>query len=208
MILCDIGNTTFHFFINNKHKKYFVDEKIPKFDDEIYYVSVNEKATKKLLKNNPEAKNIEDIMNFQTSYKGLGKDRAVACSFYDNVVIVDAGSAITVDIMENAIHQGGFILLGMRSFISSYPKISKKLKFSFKKDINLDKIPLQTKDAIQYAMLKSIILPIKEVSLNKNIIFTGGDGLALSKYFENSVYKKDLIVENMKRIIDANNCIA
>ncbi|MDY0051808.1 MAG: type III pantothenate kinase [Aliarcobacter sp.] len=208
MILCDIGNTTFHFFINNKHKKYFVDEKIPKFDDEIYYVSVNEKATKKLLKNNPEAKNIEDIMNFQTSYKGLGKDRAVACSFYDNVVIVDAGSAITVDIMENAIHQGGFILLGMRSFISSYPKISKKLKFSFKKDINLDKIPLQTKDAIQYAMLKSIILPIKEVSLNKNIIFTGGDGLALSKYFENSIYKKDLIFENMKRIIDANNCIA
>ena len=208
MILCDIGNTTFHFFINNKHKKYFVDEKIPKFNDEIYYISVNEKATKKLLKNNPEAKNIEDIMNFQTSYKGLGKDRAVACSFYDNVVIVDAGSAITVDIMENAIHQGGFILLGMRSFISSYPKISKKLKFSFKKDINLDKIPLQTKDAIQYAMLKSIILPIKEVSLNKNIIFTGGDGLALSKYFENSIYKKDLIFENMKRIIDANNCIA
>ena len=208
MILCDIGNTTFHFFINNKHKKYFVDEKIPKFDDEIYYVSVNEKATKKLLKNNPEAKNIEDIMNFQTSYKGLGKDRAVACSFYDNVVIVDAGSAITVDIMENAIHQGGFILLGMRSFISSYPKISKKLKFSFKKDINLDKIPLQTKDAIQYAMLKSIILPIKEVSLNKNIIFTGGDGEVLSKFFENSIYKKDLIFENMKRIIDANNCIA
>ena len=76
------------------------------------------------------------------------------------------------------------------------------------KDINLDKIPLCTKDAIQYAMLKSIILPIKEVSLNKNIIFTGGDGELLSKYFENSVYKKDLIFENMKRIIDANNCIA
>ena len=208
MILCDIGNTTFHFLINNKHKKYFVDEKIPKFDDEIYYISVNEKATKKLLKNNPEAKNIEEIMNFQTSYKGLGKDRAVACSFYDNVVIVDAGSAITVDVMENSIHQGGFILLGMRSFISSYPKISKKLKFSFKKDINLDKIPLQTKDAIQYAMLKSIILPIKEVSLNKNIIFTGGEGLILSKYFKNSIYKNDLIFENMKRIIDANNCIA
>ena len=208
MILCDIGNTTFHFLIKEKHKKYFLNEKIPKFNDEIYYISVNEKATRKLLKNNPEAKNIEEIMNFQTSYKGLGKDRALACSFHDDVVIVDAGSAITVDVMENAIHQGGFILLGMRSFISSYPKISKKLKFSFEKDINLDKIPLQTKDAIQYAMLKSIILPIKEVSLNKNIIFTGGDGEVLSKYFENSIYKKDLIFENMKRIIDANNCIA
>ena len=208
MILCDIGNTTYHFLINGKHKKYFLDEKIPKFDDEIYFVSVNEKATKKLLKKNPHAKNINKFLKFSTAYQGLGIDRAVACSFQDNCVIVDAGSAITVDIMEESVHKGGFILLGLQRFKKSYPKISKKLKFDFEKNINLDKIPLRTFDAIQYAMLKSIILPIKEVSLNKNIIFTGGDGEFLSKYFENSTYKKDLIFENMKRIIDANNCIA
>ena len=208
MILCDIGNTTYHFLVKEKHKKYFSDEKVPKFDDEIYFVSVNEKATKRLLKKNPHAKNINKFLNFETSYQGLGIDRAVACSFQDNCVIVDAGSAITVDVMEESKHIGGFILLGLRRFMKSYPKISKKLKFEFEKEINLDKIPLKTKDAIQYAMLKSIILPIKEVSLNKNIIFTGGDGEVLSKYFENSVYKKDLIFENMKRIIDANNCIA
>ncbi len=208
MILCDIGNTTYHFLVRDKHKKYFLDEKVPVFDEEIYFVSVNEKATKRLLKKNPHAKNINKLFNFQTSYQGLGMDRAVACSFQDNCVIVDAGSAITVDVMEESKHIGGFILLGLRRFMKSYPKISKKLKFEFEKEINLDKIPLQTKDAIQYAMLKSIILPIKEVSLNKNIIFTGGDGEVLSKFFENSVYKKDLIFENMKRIIDANNCIA
>ncbi|BAK72339.1 pantothenate kinase [Arcobacter sp. L] len=208
MILCDIGNTTYHFLIRDKHKKYFLDEKVPKFDDEIYFVSVNEKATKRLLKKNPHAKNINKFLKFSTAYQGLGIDRAVACSFQDNCVIVDAGSAITVDVMENGQHQGGFILLGLRRFMKSYPKISKKLKFDFEKNINLDKIPLRTFDAIQYAMLKSIILPIKEVSLNKNIIFTGGDGELLSKYFENSTYKKDLIFENMKRIIDANNCIA
>ena len=208
LILCDIGNTTYHFLVKEKHKKYFSDEKVPKFDDEIYFVSVNEKATKRLLKKNPHAKNINKFLNFETSYQGLGIDRAVACSFQDNCVIVDAGSAITVDVMEESKHIGGFILLGLRRFMKSYPKISKKLKFEFEKEINLDKIPLKTKDAIQYAMLKSIILPIKEVSLNKNIIFTGGDGEVLSKYFENSVYKKDLIFENMKRIIDANNCIA
>ena len=208
MILCDIGNTTYHFLVRDKHKKYFLDEKVPVFDEEIYFVSVNEKATKRLLKKNPHAKNINKLLNFQTSYQGLGIDRAVACSFQDNCVIVDAGSAITVDVMETGIHIGGFILLGIRRFMKSYPKISKKLNFEFEKEINLDKIPLRTKDAIQYAMLKSIILPIKEVSLNKNIIFTGGDGELLSKYFENSVYKKDLIFKNMKRIIDANNCIA
>lgn len=208
MILCDIGNTTYHFLVNGKHKKYFLDEKVPKFDEELYFVSVNEKATKKLLKKNPQAKNIKDILKFETIYQGLGIDRAVACSFQQNAVIVDAGSAITVDIIENGVHMGGFILLGLRRFMKSYPKISKKLKFDFEKNINLDKIPLQTKDAITYAMMKSIILPIKEVSLNKNIIFTGGDGELLSKYFENSQYKKDLIFENMKRMIDANNCIA
>jgi type III pantothenate kinase len=208
LILCDIGNTTFHFLINGKHKKYFLDEKIPTFDDEIYFVSVNKEATKKLKKTNPQAKNIKKLMNFKTNYVGLGIDRAIASYFEKDSIIVDAGSAITVDIMQKGNHMGGFIMPGIRAFIKTYPKISKKLKFEFEKNINLDKIPLQTKDAIQYAMMKSIILPIKEVSLNKNIIFTGGDGLALSKYFENSIYKKDLIFENMKRIIDANNCIA
>ena len=208
LILCDIGNTTFHFLIDGKDKKYFLDEKIPKFEDEVYFVSVNAKATKKLLKKNPHAKDIKELLKFETSYQGLGIDRAVACSFQDNCVIVDAGSAITVDIVEEGIHKGGFIMLGLHRFMKSYKKISKKLNYDFEKNINLDKIPAQTKDAITYAVMKSIILPIKEVSLNKSIIFTGGDGELISKYFENSIYKKDLIFENMKRIIDANNCIA
>ena len=71
LILCDIGNTTYHFLIRGKHKKYFLDEKVPKFDEEIYFVSVNEKATKRLLKKNPHAKNINKLLNFQTSYQGL-----------------------------------------------------------------------------------------------------------------------------------------
>ena len=208
MILCDIGNTTYDFLVEGKHHKFLLDEEIPKFDDEIYFVSVNKKATKKLKKTNPDAKNIKKILNFKTDYVGLGIDRAVACFGMKNAVIVDAGSAITVDIMENNEHLGGFILAGIRAFKKTYPKISKKLKIEFETNINLDKIPLQTKDAIQYAMIKSIILPIKEISQNKNLIFTGGDGEFLSQFFENSTYKKDLIFENMKRIIDANNSVA
>jgi len=208
LILCDIGNTTFDFLVKGKHKKFSVKDEIPTFKEKIVYVSVNKKATKKLLKSNPSAVNIEKYLVFETKYVGHGIDRAVACVFQEDAVIVDAGSAITVDIMKKGKHKGGFIMPGFRAFMKTYPKISKKLKFDFEKNINLDKIPLQTKDAIQYAMLKSIILPIKEVSENKKIIFTGGDGKLLSEYFENSVYKKDLIFENMKRIIDANNCIA
>jgi len=208
LILCDIGNTTFHFLIKEKHKKYSLKESIPKFDERVFFVSVNRKATNKLLKTNPNAINIEKYLDFKTKYKGQGIDRVIACAFEKDSVIVDAGSAITVDVMKKGIHKGGFILLGFQSFMNAYPKISKKLKFDFDKDVNLDKIPLQTKDAIQYAILKSIILPIREVAKTENIIFTGGDGELLSGYFTNSIYKKDLIFENMKRIIDANNCIA
>lgn len=208
MILCDIGNSTYHFLINGRQEKYFLDEKLPKYDDDIYFVSVNKSATKELLKSNPKAKNIEKLINFDTKYEGLGMDRALVCYFEKDAVIVDAGSAITVDIMKKKKHIGGFILPGFRAFKKTYPKISKKLKFDFEKKINLDKIPLQTKDAITYAMMKSIILPIKEVSKKRKIIFTGGDGKLLSKYFKNSTYKKELIFDNMKRIIDANDCIA
>ncbi|WP_419768162.1 type III pantothenate kinase [Arcobacter sp.] len=207
LILCDIGNSTYHFLINGKDKRYLLDEELPKFDDEIYFVSVNDKGSKKLIKSNPQAKNIEKLMKFETEYKGLGIDRALACYFEKHCVVVDAGSAITVDIMDEK-HSGGFILPGCRAYMNTYPKISKKLNFDFDININLDKIPLQTKDAISYAMMKSIILPIKEVSKNRKIIFTGGDGELFSKYFEHSIYKKDLIFKNMKRIIDANNCIA
>jgi type III pantothenate kinase len=193
--------------INGKHKKYSLKDEIPNFDKKVVFVSVNKKATKKLLASNPSAINIKKYLDFDTSYDGHGIDRALACVYEKNAVIVDAGSAITVDIMCKGNHKGGFIMPGFSAFMKTYPKISKKLKFDFEKNINLDKIPLQTKDAIQYAILKSIILPIKEVSSNKKIIFTGGDGKLLSGYFKNSIYKKDLIFENMKRIIDANDCL-
>ncbi|MFX4232209.1 pantothenate kinase, partial [Aliarcobacter butzleri] len=76
---------------------------------------------KKLLKKNPKAKDIKEFLNFETKYQGLGIDSKIACSFQKDVVVVDAGSAITVDIMENDVHKGGFILLEVQSFINAYP---------------------------------------------------------------------------------------
>ncbi|RXJ95369.1 pantothenate kinase [Arcobacter sp. AHV-9/2010] len=208
MILSDIGNTSTKFFINGEIKNYFKDDEIPNFNDEIFYISVNEKAKKKVLEKNPNAKDLSSFIDFKSSYKGMGIDRVVASMFEKDAVIIDAGSAITVDIIENFVHKGGYIFLGVDSFLRAYENISPVLKIErgdFEKNINLDKIPLQTKDAVFFALIKSIILPIIEICKDKNIIFTGGDGEFLSQFFENSIYKKNLIFENMKRIIDANN---
>ncbi|PHO10503.1 pantothenate kinase [Malaciobacter canalis] len=208
MILCDIGNTTFHFLINGKEKKYFLNEKLPSFNQRVYYISVNDSGTKNLKSSNDDVIDLENYLEFKTKYKGMGVDRKIACIANKESIIVDAGSAITVDIMKKGKHKGGFILPGFKAIKDLYPNTSHKLQFDFNPKVNLDKIPLCTQDAISYAILKSIIQPIKNIRNKQQIIFTGGDGEFLSKYFKNSIYKKDLIFENMKRIIDANNCIA
>ena len=139
MILCDIGNTSTKFFIDKNIKNYYKNDKIPKFKDDIFYISVNEKATKKLLKKNPHAKNLASFIDFKTYYIGLGVDRAVACYFEENAVIIDAGSAITVDIIEDKKHIGGFIFLSIKNFVLVFP-ISHKIKFCLNN--NFHKNPL------------------------------------------------------------------
>ena len=208
LILCDIGNTTFHFSIDGIHTKYFLGEDLPTFHETVYFVSVNDEATAKLKRSNTTCVNLENYFNFKTKYEGMGIDRKIACYGYEDAIIVDAGSAITVDIVKKGKHKGGFILPGLRHLQELYPNISPVLDLGFNPKVNLDKIPLCTKDAISYAILKSIIEPIKKVSKKKEIIFTGGDGELLSGYFKKSIYKQDLIFENMKRIIDANHSLA
>jgi type III pantothenate kinase len=208
MILCDIGNTTFHFKNYKKDFKIGVNKSLkdlPKLSGNLYFISVNEKATKKLVIEYPNAINIKDIIAFDTPYIGMGTDRQVVCSYIKNGIIIDMGSAVTVDIMKVGKHKGGFILPGIGAYLKIYPRISKKLSFKFKNDINLDKIPLTTNDAINYAILNSIVLPILKIYKQYNIplYFTGGDCKRILQYFESTdiVYEKDLIFKSMKSII-------
>ncbi len=204
MILCDIGNTTFHFLDGRKSIKIPLNEKLPELTENIYFISVNKKATKKLKEKYPKAINLKRYIDFKTSYLGMGIDRMVACMASDDAIIVDAGSAITVDVMKDGKHMGGFILPGLNSYKKTYPRISKKLKFEFKENTKINTLPQSTNEAINYAILNSIITPIKDISKNKEIIFTGGDGKLLSQFFKGSIYKRNLLFTAMKRIIKEN----
>jgi len=210
MILCDIGNTTYHFKIEKKSYKISVKDSLanqPDFiDNSIYFISVNNKATKSFLSKYPNAINLKSLINFKTSYQGMGIDRQVVCHCIHDGIIVDLGSAITVDIMKKGKHKGGFIIPGIKAYKSIYPNISKKLSFDFEKDTNLDKIPLTTNDAINYAIFSAITLPIlKEYEKYKTkIYFTGGDKDLLKSYFIDIPvkYKKNMIFSSMKKIIE------
>ncbi len=206
MQLLDIGNTNIKIYKNSRTRTI----SIKKFDklklqERFYYICVNQ-TLKERLKTLKQSIDVEKYFKFKTNYRGLGVDRVAACYSIKNGVIVDIGSAISIDVMQNSIHQGGILLPGIVAFENSFKSISPILKNSIDFDIDLNILPNSTKEAISFGVLKSIILLIWSVAKDKKIYFTGGDGKMVQKFFENSVYKKNLVFDGMKKAIMEREC--
>jgi type III pantothenate kinase len=204
MILCDIGNSTFDFFYDEHTIKLDINSTyLPEFDNdkEMYFISVNDMATHKLKQKYPNAINISNRIKLDTRYNGLGIDRAITCAYVKNALIIDAGSAITVDLMEDGKHMGGYILPGIKAIHNLYKTISPKLDFELEIQ-ELIGLPLNTKDAISYGVFNAIFLPLQKTAKTaKHIIVTGGDGEVVAKYIHNCIYDKNLIFKAMQSII-------
>jgi len=194
LVLVDIGNTNYH--ICESEKIYNLKEP-KKFDDKVYYISVNKKKEKEFLELNPNAINLKDYVKFKSNYKNIGIDRVMACKSIENGVVVDAGSAITIDVMKNGIHQGGIIAPGLFAFKEAFAKISEVLKVEYKK-IDLNKLPSNTNEALIYGSVGIVVDFIKK--FEGPYYFTGGDGKFLSEFVE-GIYIKDLVFRGMKKVI-------
>jgi type III pantothenate kinase len=197
MILCDIGNTNYHFYIDGK---VFDEKELSIKNREIYYISVNDEK-EKILKKKNSAISLNKMVKFDTSYQGLGVDRIMACKTIKSGIVVDAGSAITIDIMSEGIHLGGTILPGISTYIESYKSISDKLDTTFNMNIDFKVLPNSTREAISFGAIGSIVFMIDNLSRGNKIYFTGGDGQYLSKFFKNSIYIKNLVFDGMKQTI-------
>jgi len=204
MILCDIGNSFYHFYKEGKLWKESVKSTpVLNEDEDIFTVSVNDEALLRLSKKYNRVIDLSDTLCFDSDYTGLGADRAFACFAANDGVVVDAGSAITIDVMQGGFHLGGFILPGISTVVASYAKISDRLDVGFNMGVKLTELPQNTKDAISYGALVSIVGAIKEASKNKFIYFTGGDGKFLSRFFEDrSAVDDTLIFKGMLKLIE------
>lgn len=204
-MFCDIGNTYFHFY----HKGCIWKENpknLSKKEGEIFYISVNPEYEKKLLALHSSCINLAPFFTLDTGYIGLGIDRIAVCEAIQEGVIVDAGSAITIDVMQGGMHLGGYILPGIASFIEMYGKISPALKVMPDLSVEFDLLPQNTKEALGCGILKSIVGMIKEVSGGKKIYFCGGDGKFFSKFFDDSVYDDTLIFKGMQKAYENYQC--
>jgi type III pantothenate kinase len=201
MIVCDIGNTTVNCYQDGRlwtlsHSAFreFSTKEC------LYYICVNETMSA-FMKQKGHYVDLEPYFEFDTIYEGLGIDRIAACLSISDGMIVDAGSAITVDIMSGGVHLGGYILPGLEAYTKTYKSISSRLDTPINPSINLDTLPQKTSDAISYGVIKPIILMLEATCKDKKIFFTGGDGKFFSKYFNNAIFDRTLIFRGMLKVI-------
>lgn len=205
MILCDIGNSDAKILQDTEFTSLNF-EKLALFEstEKVFYINVNENA-KEIIAQKNNFINLEPYFKFDTIYQGLGIDRIAACYTVEDGVVVDAGSAITIDIISHSMHLGGFILPGIAHYRKAFAEISPRLKCELNTQLSLDAFPQRTVDALSYGVFKSIFLLIQNAALNKKLYFTGGDGQFLANFFEKAIYDKLLVFRGMKKVLEENS---
>ena len=199
MLLCDIGNSSYHFYDGVKEEKYFIEDFKPsEFKERVFYICVNPHVKTKLeLLDNWIDLSLDVAM--QNYYPTMGIDRVIACEAISDGVVVDAGSAITVDIVKDGVFMGGWIALGLHQLQKSYSEISSKLSYQFNYNLNFDIMPKNSQDAITYGALKPLCSEI--LSYGLPITLTGGDATKLAPFLEGAIVDELLLFKGMKKII-------
>ena len=146
-----------------------------------------------------QLKSTSSFLGVTNGYKQpskLGDDRWVSIvasyiTYKSPLIIVDCGTAVSIDIINNeGIHSGGYILAGIdgykRCFENAYHLKNTKLKETTK--LNKNSLPIATDDGITQGYLKMIISLIESIhdELNKNkqlsprLLISGGYGKIIS----------------------------
>jgi type III pantothenate kinase len=199
MLLCDIGNTSYHFYDGAKSYKESVNNFNPStIKEKIYFISVNVRV-KNILKDLDNWMDLSKYVDMSSYYETMGIDRVFACESVTDGIILDAGSAITVDIVKNGKFVGGFIYPGINAMSKTYKNISCALDYSFNFELDLDKMPKNSEDAISYGFLKGLYCEV--MSHNMPVILTGGDSKKFKKIFLDAEVDEKLIFRGMKKIM-------
>ena len=203
----DIGNTYFHIFNGTKVEHLSYGDAIDKYKDKtLYYICVKHQLTEQVSQI-ASWKNISQLMRIEGEYETMGVDRKALCLSHEDGVFVDAGSAITVDVVSKGRYVGGYILPGIQAMLQSYKGISLVLDVALNETISLNQLPKTTKDGISYGIIASIKALIDKHRNRHRLYFTGGDGELLSSFFEEAVYDEMLVFNGMRNALkDDEKC--
>ncbi len=199
MLLCDVGNTSYHFFDGARDFRECAASFDPaQIQERVFYINVNPKLEALLA-----AFGWVDLglhVSKKGYYETIGIDRLVACEATQDGLIVDVGSAITVDKMEAGRYQGGFIYPGIEAMRRAYAQLSSRLDYAFNFDIDLDKMAFNSQDAVSYGFLAPLCAEVARH--DARVILTGGDAHRLLPYFKTAQHDPLLIFKGMQKIIN------
>ena len=157
---------------------------------------------------------------FEIQYKTpetLGSDRianlAGAFNLFpnENILIIDAGTAITYDFLINGVYKGGNISPGINTRLKALHNFTNKLPLVSTNE-NFDSPGQTTRDAILSGVINGTIYEIKEYICtfkkkykNNKIILTGGDSEYINAKLNNQVLRVfDLVNEGLNYILEYN----
>ena len=201
ILLADIGNTHFHIYDGEQVQHLSYAEAMEGFAGRrLFYISVKASLGEEIEKI-AQWQDISDWVHIEGEYEGMGVDRKALCLSRADGIFVDAGSAITVDVVSGGRYQGGYILPGIRAMLESYAGISEVLDVELNENISLDQVPRTTKDGISYGIIGSIKALIEKHKETKDIYVTGGDGKLLCGFLENGILNNMLVFDGMQKVI-------
>ena len=203
MLLADIGNTRIHIYDGQKVVHLSHDDAMREYaNQKLKYITVKHQL-KEQLSSLDQWENISKLVKIPNEYETMGIDRKALCLSHLDGIFVSAGSAITVDLVEEGIYQGGFLLPGIQAYLGAYASISPALETALNPDLSLDQLPLTTKDGISFGIIASIKTLIERYQSEKPLYLSGGDGALLGQFFENVLFDETLIFQGMKNALDA-----
>lgn len=238
-LVIDIGNTRTKFSVFNHGEEMIsvpVDELLPSHIDVLLneHPSINKAIISAVKDYSPELKShLRQKLNFFVELNGetplpiencyqtketLGKDRIAAAvgAFHlypgKNVLVIDAGTAITYDFVnEKGQYLGGNISPGIEMRFKALNQFTGRLPLIEKKDFE-NLFGNTTEDAIRAGVQHGIVFEadkaidtFKEFYRNLNVIITGGDANFFDKKLKNSFFVHfNLIAIGLNRILEHN----
>ncbi len=213
ILLIDIGNTAVKWIFGGEYNSALVTDfsidLLPKAT-QVFVSCVGNQSLLKDLDNTVFVKSRAQFNNFKSAYKkpqDLGVDRflamiaAIGQLSDQNVLIIDAGSALTFDlVLANGEHQGGLIMPGLGKLRRSFNQFS-----TDSKNIALAPLADNTKGGWEFGtaqMLMSVIesqIKYHQTQLGDlQVILTGGNAKMIAyRLNQSALVKQNLVLDGL-----------
>ena len=231
-LIIDIGNTRTKLAVFDKNtiqdiqifdsEKFHLEQILEQYSDRFAIVSSVRSLKSSIVKNFPSVLlfDKDTVLPISNRYRseGVGMDRlasVVGASYIfseQNCLIIDLGSAITIDFLtKDKIFLGGNISAGMNLRFKSLRDYTDKLPL-VDSNGSIDLTSFDTETAIRSGVVKSIIYELEgyiseyeKLYPELKIILTGGDANFFEKQLKKRIFAdENLVLKGLNRILNYN----